>query len=84
MKLMDWLKLILPKPKIMQKRYMVMIGLALYYAAKAYVSYTDSPEDDYYPDQIKGVILDMFADEESKPDLSVDYADDGLRYGEGE
>ncbi len=83
MKLMDWIKWIFPKPQLPQKRYWVMAGIALYCAAKVYVAYTPTPDDDKYPDQLRGIIVDYFADADKEPDPSSDYDEDGLRFGEG-
>ena len=53
MKISDMLKTLLPPPRIPQKRYLVIIGLALYYAAKVYTASTPSPVDDDILERIK-------------------------------
>ncbi len=58
-----WLKALFPKPRIPQKRYLVIIGLCAYFILKAYVLYTPDQSDDGLPDQLRGVVMDMFADD---------------------
>ncbi len=76
------LKFAFPKPQIPQKRYLVIAGMILYWAAKAYVVSTPSPHDDHYPDKVRDAAVLIFAAEDEKPDPSSDYDEDGLRYGE--
>ena len=56
--LMGWIKAVFPAPRIPQKRYLVVFGFALYYAAKVYVGMTPDPADDDLPDRVRA----MFAD----------------------
>jgi len=62
MSLLDTLEAIFPKPQIPQKRYLLVLGLALYYAAKVYVSATPDPSDDYLPDKVRTIVFEMFSD----------------------
>lgn len=82
-KLKDYLKAAFPKPQLPQKRYLVLLGLALYIAAKVWVAYTPTSKDDELPDQLRGVLLNYFAEVQVEPDPTTDYDEDGLRYGEG-
>jgi hypothetical protein len=59
---MDFLKKLFPAPKIPQKRYLVIFGLALYYAAKMYVASTPDPADDDLPDRVRTIVFEMFSD----------------------
>jgi len=60
-KLKEWLIWALPAPRIPQKRYLVLVGTILYYAAKVYVAQTPDLSDDGYPDMMKGYVLDLLA-----------------------
>lgn len=66
------LKGMFPKPKIPQKRYL-LLAMLLYLLAKLYVSATPDPSDDKWPDMIKGAVVEMYTQS----------GDDGLQFGEG-
>jgi len=83
MNLKDLMKLLLPKPRLPQKRYFVIAALVIYYLAKAYVTITPSKEDDAYPDNVRDAVVTIFANSDSEPDPTDDYDKEGLRYGEG-
>jgi hypothetical protein len=59
---LDKLKVIFPKPQIPQKRYLLLFGIALYYAAKVYVAWTPSPHDDNLPDEVRAIVFQVLAD----------------------
>lgn len=82
--LSNWIKWLLPKPQIPQKRYLVMLGMVLYWAAKAYVAYTPETHDDSYPDDVRNVVVRMFAHTDGAGiDETADVDADGFQFGEG-
>lgn len=54
-------KKLFPKPRLPQKRYLILIGLMAYYILKLYVIQTPTKEDDDLPDDLKGVVGTIFA-----------------------
>ena len=50
-------KFIFPKPIIPQKRYIVALGLILYYALKIYTASTPTHIDDNLPDYARDVFM---------------------------
>jgi len=81
MNIMDMLKKAFPKPIIPQKRYLILFGLIIYFAAKTYVVNTPNPADDQIPDQMKAILLDIFANDEDSD--SSEYDENGMRvFGE--
>lgn len=75
MKLMDWLKWVLPKPQL-QKRYIAIAGIILYCAAKAYVEFTPSEHDDACLDHLRDAVVLLLADNQAATD------NDSMAYGE--
>lgn len=59
-KLMKLLKTLFPKPNLLQKRYVILVGIAIYWLLKAYVISTPDPSDDNLPDQLRGMVIDMY------------------------
>lgn len=53
------LQILLPKPNIPQKRYLIMFFMVLYGALKLYVSYTPDKYDDVLLEQAHAVVIDM-------------------------
>lgn len=63
-KIMKLLKKTFPKPNILQKRYLFVLGLVGYFILKAYVLYTPNPNDDQIPDQLREAACLLFADDQ--------------------
>ena len=53
----DMLKKVFPKPLIPQKRYVLAVGIVVYFAMKAIVAITPSPDDDAWPDKVKDFVM---------------------------
>lgn len=64
-----------PKPRIPQKRYLIMFIILLYVISKVYVSYTPTFSDDNVPDQVVTVIQTLADNEQPNGyDISDDIA----------
>jgi hypothetical protein len=72
MDILAMLRKAFPKPKIPQKRY-IILGMVAYALLKLYVAHTPSTADDGLPDVLKGAVVEMFTQSD----------DDGFQYGEG-
>jgi hypothetical protein len=68
---LDKLKALFPKPIMPQKRYLLLAGVVLYYAAKAYVAWTPDPRDDNWPDEVRMIVWQVLADQNSDDSLVV-------------
>jgi len=80
MNLMEMLKKVFPKPNIPQKRYLALIGMVIYMAAKVYVTMTPNPVDDAYPDAARDLVVKYFANAADDPDNHED--SDNRNFGE--
>lgn len=69
--------------RLPKKRWLVVGAIIIYFAAKAYVTLTPTPDDDVYPDKARDLVVEYFGYAETQPDPSSDYDENGLRYGEG-
>ncbi len=61
-KIKSVLQFTFPKPRIPQKRYVVIIVTIVYLGLKSYVMYTDDPYDDQLLEQAHEVIMHLLAE----------------------
>lgn len=62
MEVLAFLKKLFPNPRIPQKRYLVIGGLALYWILKIYTASTPNKDDDIIPELIKDGVVKMVCD----------------------
>lgn len=80
--MLELLRKMFPKPIIPQKRYLLAVGLALYYAAKVYVAATPDPSDDDLPDRVRTIVFEMFSDKNEAVVIEPDGVYPAQNYGE--
>lgn len=62
MKLLDLLEKIFPKPRIPQKRYIILFVIAMFAGAELYVKSTPSPTDDIIFERARELVFQMLAE----------------------
>lgn len=73
----ETLKKVFPKPKLPQKRYLIIIAIILYVALKIYVAYTPGTYDDKILDDAQAIAIQILADGEP-----IDIGVDEQKFGE--
>lgn len=62
MKLLDWVKWIFPKPRLPQKRYLIIAFSIFYALAQIYVKSTPNKVDDEILEKAHELVFQMLAD----------------------
>jgi hypothetical protein len=73
MQLHDHLKRVFPKPRLPQKRYMVLLCALIYVGLRIYTTQTTTTQDDSLPNDFSAMAqIGLSADNESEPNVDSD------------